>query len=411
MPTVESSGIKQHANVFRNITETPSLDAVQNVLVTANAQRTWLALTTSAKIHALEHAVMKLSAQFSITYQLAHARKEQPGTLLNNAKSCLNMKHPLKKIHAIHHRVEQERFAGNLEARLCVNVSLDTLETHTSVDVIPNARLTPIAHSQKHVPTTNAWILVKERFVDTTQNAQLSITFQFVHARKKWLAIRSLNASQYQKSEILAIHHHVHEMEFAESLTELHLVNILNAFRTKIARHRKHVSIKSALILVQKHAESTPCVMLSIIRQFVHVQEVSSDHRSKNVRRLNKSLCLDLSALPMTNVQTTKHVSTKNVSTLAQVQTAFVDRTQNVTFKLTDRFASVALDSLETPNTTAMKSDVDQTMNVHQLKHVSTENVQILVNSRNVDVTLCVRLTTTLRLVVTVTMAIAEIHS
>lgn len=65
-----------------------------------------------------------------------------------------------RKTHATHLHVEQEQSVENQGAQPFVNVFLDTLEIHMSVDVIQNVRLTPIVRLRRHVPITNAWIRV-----------------------------------------------------------------------------------------------------------------------------------------------------------------------------------------------------------------------------------------------------------
>jgi hypothetical protein len=184
MPTAESLEIKHHVNVFLNITEILSLLVDQNASATVNAQETWLASTINARIHVLEHVDTKLYAQCSIIFQHVHVLKDRQVMRSSNVNLYRNIRRPLKKILAIHHLARLELFVGSLAVPRFANAFQDTQETLTNEDAIQNVPSIQTVPLDKHVPTTNAWILAWVKFVATTQNVLPSIMCHSVHVLK-----------------------------------------------------------------------------------------------------------------------------------------------------------------------------------------------------------------------------------
>lgn len=179
------------------------------------------------------------------------------------------------------------------------------------------------------------------------------------------MGTHSFSVNLYLKRETHVIHPHVHKMEFVESLTEQHLVNIPNAFKMRIVHYQKLVSIRNVEILAWRLVELMQFVTSSTIKQFVHVLEVSWAHHSSSV--LNwQNRCRAPNVHQMTNVLVTKHASIRNASILARME--FADKTLNAAYRLIDPFACAVMDLLETPDLHAMKLAADPTANAPQQK-------------------------------------------
>jgi hypothetical protein len=194
MQTAEFLAIKLHVNVFLNTMEIHTTVVDRNVSAIPNVQEIWPVLTTNVKTLASELVGLKLFVLSTIIFQLVHVLMVQQEMLSSTARLFQNMNQPWKKILVIHHRARLEQFVDDLEALLYVNVFQDTSEILMIGAVILNVQSIQIVRSQRHVPTTNVEIHVKEKFVDTMLSVRRLIMLRFVHVLKKWLAIHSLNA-------------------------------------------------------------------------------------------------------------------------------------------------------------------------------------------------------------------------
>jgi hypothetical protein len=130
--------------------------------------------------------------------------------------------------------------------------------------------------------------------------------------------------------------------------------------------------------------------MLSIIKQFVHVQVASMVHHLSSVSENLENP--DQNVHPMMNVQMTKHVLISVVSILVRIQIVFAVSTLNVEYNYTDQFVYVEMDIPEMLTMLVMRLVVVQTVSVHQPKLALISNVSIHALTHNAVEMLFVRL-------------------
>jgi hypothetical protein len=131
----------------------------------------------------------------------------------------------------------------------------------------------------------------------------------------------------------------------------------------------KLVSINAVEIHVTELVEKMHFAMLEIIKQFVHVQLDIWDHHFHNVQEFMIQF-QNLNVHMIVSVQMIKHVTIKDVKILASLHQMFVLKMLNVVFHIIDQLVHVDLDLPEMHNLHVMNLDVDQTVNVRQLKLV-----------------------------------------